>query len=188
MKALLLFILSWFGCPTEISYTQTEQANATVLMMTQCGFGSGAIVSDKHVLTAAHVVACPGPIIAKDTNGVYRILVVEVAHFSLDLARATILHGPPFATPGKPYIVEPGDWVCAETATPKQGRECGKVTKVDPGGWKLEFDINIVSGNSGSALWDKKGNLVGVVGCAHVNTKQGCGTQLSGREWIISTD
>lgn len=155
-------------------------------------YGSGVVISNGTVLTAHHVVRCAGVSIINviDADGRKWPANVEHSDSSRDFAR---LHVPGMLTNKPAHIVPPkvGDWVCLATAFPVRGSSCGSVLTVhefdtpDNGTVDFEFDAVIVSGNSGSGIYNSAGDLVGLGtnsrGCLIAGECGGLGSSLAGR-------
>lgn len=131
--------------------------------------GSGVIVGEFDILTAAHVTSCPGLVIIDvETLGhdvMFALVVWEIEEYdiakirtgeSLPPARFTLAPAPPVDAV-----------VCTESAVPLRSRACGLVHdddswSRDPGG-DVMHDAITVPGNSGSGAFDSQGRLVGIV-------------------------
>ncbi len=147
------------------AWTLQQQHDATVEIQ-PCG-GSGALIGDRIVLTASHV-ACSGATVTT-ADGVTLPTSLLWRDDDHDLALLTVPAAPSeardHATVDETIA---GDVVCAEVALPTRYRACGRVTDVRSigtphGAVDLQISIGAVPGNSGSALYDDYGHLVGVV-------------------------
>lgn len=124
--------------------------------------GSGVVIDAQHVLTAAHVVDCPGHYtIGGDTSQPVE-MYLDAFSVDADVARlvthVAVLPVRPASRIG--YVGE-GDIVCAADAFPERTWACGVVRGVVDG--KIIHTATTVHGNSGSGLYDVHGVLVGIV-------------------------
>lgn len=131
--------------------------------------GSGVIVSRTRILTAAHVAASHGMFCvysATTIDGKERMIQPAVELPDLDLAAMTILDGEapfdfsPLAYGGKPML---GDTVCAAVAVPWRGHKCGEVQPDSTAPGDIKFIIVVEPGNSGSGVYNARGELIGIV-------------------------
>ncbi|HMG20185.1 MAG TPA: serine protease [Kofleriaceae bacterium] len=140
-----------------------QQQHAAAVALEPCG-GSGADIGDGFVLTASHV-ACDGSAITTDVGQLLSAHHLAWRDDGHDLALlVTDLHGDEAVTDA----ADVGDAVCAEVALPARERRCGHITEIRPVGTPhgevdLALDIRTVPGNSGAALYDDNGHLVGVI-------------------------
>jgi hypothetical protein len=145
---------------------------------------SGVRIDAEHVLTAWHSVNCyndkgrPEPVFIADPKATRAFRVegptlvfdaaagaveatIERADVEHDVVRLRVPRDSRFARPVRPADVGSHDAVCAETAWPTPGRRCGRVTAVVDWGFVTGFDV--VPGNSGSAVYDAFGRIVGII-------------------------
>jgi S1-C subfamily serine protease len=138
------------------------------------GFGTGVALDQQRVLTAAHVVACPempwihvtlsdGRVFRMDVNKEnddrktgYAILQTVGAFDSFDI---------PFPNP---TVASPHGTVCAVAELPNYGYQkpyfrklCGPITAARDGA--MVFEAPNYRGESGAAVYDDSGDLVGIV-------------------------
>ncbi len=182
-----------------------QQHNAMVMIRTSCPDGSahggsGVLVSGDLVLTANHVAECdavPGfgfyvaatkiEVIASTTDK--SLAKVDVVIPGADVARLkleTPLNA--FFTAveiGAPPVV--GDRICEVSAIPRIQYRCG-VAQVAPSG-RIAFDFMTESGNSGSGVYNSRGQLIGIVThayrCQFGIPCAGFGASLTGYAWLI---
>jgi hypothetical protein len=151
----------------------------------ELGFGTGVILDDTHVLTAFHVVDCDTePVISVlNVAGKMVWMTIDKVRMDADLARLVTTKGKtlalgfyPIASPRigqRPLI---GDTVCMAAALPDWERDCSKVSKKDKiprikhdelghPAWSSDVMLEgrVRHGNSGAAVYDSAGNLVGIV-------------------------
>jgi len=136
-------------------------------------WASGGIVSDRHVLTARHVVdGCPGSIprirvrVPGDDQPYAMAWFRELRGDEVLLERADAGRWS-WARRPRPGTAVLGDRVCAETAAPLRRRQCGDVKEryvrdVGHAGAFVRYEFDTTPGNSGSLLYDRLGHLVGV--------------------------
>lgn len=131
-------------------------------------YGSGVLVSDHQLITAAHVVHCDGGwwitarVLGDDRDVPVR---VEYADDTGDVARLAALQGTPWsAPPVRAGSADVGAVVCALDVWPDVQRRCGEVQLPSPTpGAELEFTGMAEPGNSGAGVYNDNGDLVGVV-------------------------
>ena len=174
---LLLVACSPFPLLPNTLRTPDTQARAAVRVDVQCvdnAFGepviwrdsstaSGVMISDRRVLTSAHVTTCPTiPIVHVTTSNGRRLkMVVEKEDLKLDLARLVMASGSRFDYNMAPPVMAMFEYekgsVCVETAFPRRERKCGRTRTLSR--------VHIVTrpGNSGSGVYDEHGQIVGLV-------------------------
>lgn len=133
------------------------------------GYGSGVIVNDHTVLTAAHVAVDDDDEVCIRTatmaNGKSYTLAPGKARVDRDLASLvtvldtfdptyTVVYGPP-----PPF----GSRVCSMTAYPKILWRCGETQMPTDAPGDLYHTITTEGGNSGSGVYDERGRLVGII-------------------------
>jgi S1-C subfamily serine protease len=147
------------------------------------GFGSGALISESGVLTAGHVVFCPGvSTIVVTRPGAMHVAQVHSLDLEGDMAILVLdskVPGVPVAKIGPRPKVR--DRVCVATARPERARPCGMITGYDTLPGDVRHTARTVKGNSGSGVYDLKGRLVGIA--THACRDGSCGmfTALEGR-------
>lgn len=125
-------------------------------------WGTGYVVDSETVLTAGHVLenaetvkfAFPNSITV-DVTELPRIVVPD-----LDLGAVNYLSETSSVTLGEVHV---GDKVCYFPAAPVRGEKCGWVVEAESGYAGIKITNDVVPGNSGSALFNQKHELVGVV-------------------------
>ena len=135
--------------------------------------GTGTIVSaEGHILTAAHVVAGAGSVKVQTAEGIKAAKVLRVDEAN-DLAVLKLAEGAFPALPVAPSRAVRLGQVVATIGFPNVGIQgfSPKVTKGeisslsgigdDPRAWQISVPVQ--PGNSGGALLDEAGNVVGVV-------------------------
>jgi S1-C subfamily serine protease len=145
---------------------------ATTLVVRENGHGSGVVIGERLVLTAAHVVSEPGPISVRFSNGERidaRVIWTGSAE-TLDVAMLELSRSAP---------VEPAELSCRELIVdeyvtaygkPGQGPVLSSVLRVaSDDGW-LGDSINVTvvqgpinPGMSGGPVFDDDGKVVGFV-------------------------
>ena len=161
------------GCSTDGAHVEpptawgTQQQHDAAVTIQPCG-GSGSLIGDGMILTARHV-ACTDSV-ATTAAGVVlpTTLAWRDGDHDLALLAVTIDSGAAFAQAAVLDSAAVMDTVCGEVALPSRQRRCGTVTDVrdvgtSSGHVDLWISINAVPGNSGSALYDDHGHLVGVI-------------------------
>jgi len=176
-----------------------EQYERAAMVETTCMDGSGAwgsavLLDDHRALTALHVVAqCGDPIILVQTSdGKKHLVTVDAIAPNADMVRLVALDR--WAVPkGKlQWSKAPhrGRVACAVTGMPHRNRLCGEVQESnDDAGAEVEFRIVADHGNSGSAVYDSAGRLVGVLtqlrSCSNGQYCSTLASEIDGREWIL---
>lgn len=175
IKSLVIAMIA-SGCihlpamePQPRGYLARERA--AVAITVECAWGaprtaSGVAISERHILTAAHVTECPTiPTIRVwffDADGEVdrqsRFAVVEREDLDSDVALIEVFAqnniGRGYVPPTLSREVEVG---CAVLAFPKREVKCGEFLS------QSTLDVSTRSGNSGSGVYDQDGALVGIV-------------------------
>lgn len=149
--------------------TPVQQYNAAVSVHTECGSGSGVLISPTVVLTAHHVVSCGGRatlyIAVRTFDFKARVAIVELADEARDLVRLRLASPVDNVPPVHIRLAMTGEKICAATAVPERAQRCGEAggfskTKREQG--DLETDAPVWYGNSGSGVYSSDGALVGL--------------------------
>lgn len=140
------------------------------VMETETIVASGAVLRDDVVLTANHVIRCKNGAL-----GAVRVLVagdpLPASVSWRDPTHDLALVAARGVRTGRPATLAPvgdvGERVCVESAQPHRTRSCGGVVakvprSLDNGSIDTETHAGIVPGNSGSAVYDARGFVVGV--------------------------
>lgn len=153
--------------------------------------GSGAVVGSDAVLTARHVIdaECRSletltlrVVYASGSSAAATVQWIDANH---DLAVLQVAGAEPA---GAIVQTEPAGRLCAETAWPRRERRCGELTgralRVNANGeTDMQVATAVTPGNSGSAIWDGHGRLVGVltntVPCGGDRAGESCGALAS---------
>ncbi len=149
--------------------------------------GSGVIISETMLLTAGHV--------AETEEGEICAYVAEDAHENLYAVQPSVILSSKTVdlavmetiTPNAKFKAAPvrfgpvpvlNEVVCSATAYPRREHKCGPVMKPrDPPG-DIRINLVVEPGNSGSALYNMKGELVGIV--VHTYPNRGNGQYITG--------
>lgn len=164
--------------------SSSEQTEATVHVVTETGHGTGVVIAFGKVLTAAHAVRAGGLFVI-GVDGVRRaghVLWRDVLH-DLALVAAPGLRVTRDAVYDEPRV---GGAVCSDHAVPERYRTCGTISEVKPvkytnGLIDINMSVPTVPGNSGSALYDEHGHLVGIVTNYTTCEPQPCVMPIGGR-------
>jgi hypothetical protein len=185
--ALTFALIASCSCGAALQHAPPGDAGATyarlpvVLIATVCPegtyAGTGAVVSNDEVLTARHMVECED--IAKSTpwkivayvRGSHPVpMAIEFVASDRDAARL-VTAPDAFAAPVAGVEVgprpKPGDVVCWRHAWPSLGERCGVVDVVTDKEFHVAKEPDGAGapaepGNSGSAVYDAQGRIVGV--------------------------
>lgn len=147
--------------------------------------GSGVILDERHVLTANHVTSCPviPEVRLGLANGTVRQAMVEKESYDKDVSELVLAStdnfgfgiAPPSIVPS-PAIGEP---LCLASSLPTRGWSCGNIEEIKDG--RVRFGAISKHGNSGSAVYDVEGHLIGImtdiVKCP--DGRPECGTQAT---------
>lgn len=205
----LVITLACFAmCCTRNVRTIAQEHESAVTISAQCEgmegeapIGTGVIVSPNSILTAAHVasptmdiqignqtleipLACTLTALTED--GTRHPL--ELAHTWKDHDVARLVSKVPFSyEPVKlASTPAPGETVCVVSRVPNWYRRCGSVEYYRddlPG--DVQMDVVVEPGNSGSAVYDNRGRLVGIA--THLlfcRNKQWCGGKFASLEFL----
>ena len=192
---LAIIAASTCGCGALLP---ARRSDPSVTIRTSCGpVGSGVVVGERHVLTAAHIlVRCPiKPIWVVDSGNHWRVMTIEILRPipDIDVARLVLVMGERYGSPSPTITtVAVGERVCAEVAFPTRKRVCGKVENITnrtEGGIRVDFPIE--QGNSGSPVYSARGLVGLVVECDYDEPHDRCLTTggnvtgLAGRAGVL---
>ncbi len=136
--------------------------------MDTVSIGTGTVVSNYQIVTAAHVVDCKSSALpaihATLRDGrMFRMSIQDIDDDD-DLVRLEMMSGGKLGDSFHPPLLGPfpdiGSDVCLEHAAPDRGRTCGKF--IGPHLGALHHDAKTRSGNSGSPTFDSTGKLIGI--------------------------
>ncbi len=152
---------------------------------------SGILVSDHQIVTAAHCARADAFLTAERQDGTQAIFTIEVLVPSLDLARLETVPGWFGDDPGAPKVgpvPEVGDEVCIAPVIPRRDHKCGEIQAVFSD--MMCHDTITERGNSGSALYDSAGRVIGIVSTLYTaDTGQiigGCAGKIPpAYNWIV---
>lgn len=163
--------------------TEAERTLTTVRIESSCGgfvddgdhVGTGVIISERHVLTAAHVVACSSIPVVHVTyrqNGKTKRqrMVVTREDSDRDVARLELASADRFRLNVAPPVVrtpDPGQRVCAELPRLMGiDASCGSIVS----DWSVARKMSTRPGDSGAPIFDDTGTLVGLVSASGIST------------------
>ncbi len=157
----------------------------SVLIVQVCPDGTylatGALLNDSEVLTARHATQC-----ANDVEPFAWVGMVQGSDKQVKLRREMMAYGPngdvarlvgaagSFEAGPTPVVGDQprkGDQVCWRHAWPSLGKTCGAVISLGNG--LIYIDEPAVQGNSGSAVYDAGGRVVGVLIRGDIDEKTG---------------
>jgi S1-C subfamily serine protease len=179
-----------YDAAVSIEVTCAVQGDGEVTVLSW--YGSGVIVAPDRVLTAEHVVSGERKTLVceyqvTDAAGAVRKMHAGTRVEGNDLASLVLEKtSPPFTLIRYPQFGRKptvGMKVCAATGMPHRTHRCGEVQPYAEPPGDIAFDVIVVPGNSGSALYDQDGNVVGIV--THLTMCQNhqfCGGRASSLE------
>lgn len=143
--------------------------------------GSGVLINDDDVVTAAHVTSCVTipTVHVTLSNGVRRRMFLVKEDLEGDVALLRTLANDPFHHGVAPPILGMYEYLadsavsCSASAWPRRERKCGE--SITPS--RLAFQT--VSGNSGSGVYDQHGQLIGIISKSFAGSKFGTGAMFS---------
>lgn len=161
--------------PGQYRYELVKQYYSTVFVATFCNdpeipskYGSGVVISHTQVVTAAHVVSCPsGPPKRITVENLGKLYETRLDDFLPEIDIASIRVKGNFVTysPTTRNYPRVGDEVC--TVTNMSVRKCGYVIKSEKD--TLTIAMKAVRGNSGSAIYNSRGEVVGILVAGTMN-------------------
>lgn len=179
LVVFLIGLIAAAGCVHEARGRSAAVAlESTVLITTVClaadgsggtWVGTGVIVNDHTVLTAAHIAEDPPGTAclrsARMVNGRRYALIHGKTLPGRDLASlVTVLET---FSPTYPIVYGPppafGERVCSMTAYPRALWRCGEAQTAEEPPGDLSHTIVTEGGNSGSGVYDTRGRLVGII-------------------------
>lgn len=192
---VLVFAIILLGCATvphvEPTYRDTLAAQQTVVRVVSNCYGdsrsgTGVVINERYVLTAAHVVKCHAiPTVRVELNdGRTDRMVVIKENAEEDIAKLELRHAGRFGLDVPPPILQPQvfelnpvDYVCVYTF---KGRDCDVLRLT-----RNLISIRLNHGDSGAPVYDS-GRLVGLVirDVADINATR---ITLVGSEWLEGT-
>lgn len=158
--------------------------------------GSGVVVDAQHVLTAAHVVDCPGRIIVGADTMSPVAMRLEAFSLDADLARLVTATAVFSVHPAlRVGTVREGEIICAAVVVPERTWSCGVVVAVtSEASDSIVHTAGVMHGNSGSGVYNATGVLVGVLTECHMvesvpdspcRVHGGNASALAGRAWMV---
>lgn len=131
--------------------------------------GTGHIMDNETVFTANHVIMCS----KAETTGPYDIeptelklngsVITALEHKGSDELDLAMIHYFNHYEPLVITMAEVGERVCVYPATPVRGEKCGTVLVNELGHEGMMTTVEVVGGNSGSVMFNSKGEAVGVI-------------------------
>lgn len=208
LALIALLLTACTSCAHFPTRSAVEQHNALVMLEVTClesdgkvskHNGSGVLVAPDQVLTAQHVAGCrliedfpifvPAAEIRVFFIGQEHVTGVETAFSTrADVSRVKLSKPLPFSEVSvgpKPSV---GEQVCVTTARPRVSFKCGPamVSTADT----VSFSIFTEHGNSGSAIYNAAGQLVGIVTnmvrCEDGVPCEGYGAALASYRWLFT--
>ncbi len=186
--ALTIAVIATCGCvrPFDTIPTRDAQMSRAVQLNVICGnfdamftadklklggqSGSGVIVGPHRILTAAHVPSCEkkghAAIMFAKLGGSWRFVTLERSYKpNRDIASVYVEQDTGFPPIAFRSSVMTNENVCAAFAFPVAHYDCGAFERYIPPeeGVNSELAIPVVPGNSGSGLFDREGDLVGII-------------------------
>lgn len=172
MRSILL-CLCLISCALPKGRTIVEQYQTAVAIVVRCESGihtgSGSLLRGDYVVTARHVVQCsagqPLQMMVITREAPLEVKTVR-SDAGADIAWITLQQPTkepvPEATAAQPPPA--GGTVCTVTTLPTQRRVCGEVFHDFESHTRTRnFGAAIEPGNSGSAVYDIRGRLIGVI-------------------------
>lgn len=177
------------SCYSYVKYQEPKDdpQKAAVVHLKACGSqGSGAVISPTEIITAYHVVdgcdALQEPVIVISGLRMGKAEVV-FKDKDRDVARLRMVEGVDVLPKMRARVakdVKEGSYLCVETAIPDKTRLCGHVKSVSG---TINLGFAGIFGNSGSAVYDDRGDLVGVLSMVRFCNGGGftytCGTLIA---------
>lgn len=150
--------------------TSAMRTVTAVHIESECGskkVGTGVIISSRHVLTAAHTVACAGLPLVHVTyveNGTEERLRMYVTKEDdkTGIAQLEIASAETFSKSIRPPVLrlpDPGNKVCANLVTSDQSVACGTVSST----WTVVKRMATREADLGAPVYTDEGVLVGIV-------------------------
>jgi len=158
--------------PSVVNFQYATSVRLIVFCLDGPKLGSGVIISKRQVLTAKHVAKCkvgPPPflIIARDVRSNKIEMKIDRVSETVDVARLITLNGaeqfPIYASINLDDDAKVGDQVCVVAGDDAvfMIRKCGEMTLPSSTGYMTT--VPVVPGNSGSALWNDVGQVIGII-------------------------
>ena len=178
MLKWLFVVLMLAGCctikPSPFVHSVAGfEYRTTVRIMNMClegpKFGTGVIISDKYILTANHVTVCkigaPLTMIVANSQHENFSVALDRRDEENDIARLTPINNIRFPVWARISFSEPelGDPVCVVAGDEAvfMQRKCGEIgPRLGP---FLQMNTATFPGNSGAAVWDNTGAIVGIL-------------------------
>jgi hypothetical protein len=177
LALLIAITISSYGCagrnvpksekePIETPAAVAAQADRTV-MVDGCGYGSGVMISPTAVLTARHVVFLRGVdhpcmIVIEYPDGTREDATVDLESTRLDVVRLKTKARREIQAP-KSHAVTIWETVCIVSGHPERDASCGRAVHFSSGFAGIMHTARTIPGNSGSGLWNRRGELLGIV-------------------------
>lgn len=156
--------------------------------------GTGVIVDAHHLLTAKHVVTCDeGEEMMLTVNtgiGANRDAFVELEFPNNDIARLYVANTMESLMSSIEMGAAPklGDRVCEASMVPRPTWRCGITQQPDDEGL-FTFEMRTEHGNSGSGLYNGRGQLIGIVvqwfPCERMEMCGGKASPIQAWPWLI---
>ena len=160
---LLLFTL----LASCANYSLLQQKRAAVGVVVQCDkgswIGSGVILSNKHIVTAKHVLKCKTgvyTVFIKTYDGVVTEAILD-QEVKEDVARLFVSHYDFRNNVFFSETINVKDIVCAVYPNRGYKQSCGEVVKKTES--KLFINMDVDFGDSGSPVFNADGQVVGII-------------------------